>query len=460
MVVRSMYATLSKAGAMLSRSDLHDYQLRAVDFIKDRKRCALWLDMGLGKSVTTLTAAADLIDSFLVSRVLVIAPLRVANSVWKQEALNWKHLRHLSVKVATGSEKARLRALQCDADIYVINRENVPWLVKQYGKKWPFDCVVIDEASSFKNASSQRFKALRKTLPETEYMILLTGTPSPNGLLDLWSQMYLIDYGNTLGRTMTAYKQRFFEQDFMGYRFTPRAGSAEKIHDLLKPHVLSMSAKDYLELPDRIDLVERVTLPPTAMAEYLRFEKTLLAELPDGEEIEAVSAAVLANKLLQFSNGAIYTDDIGNWSELHSAKLDALAEIIEQNENENVLLAYNYKTDLERLQKRFPQSRVLDKNPDTVREWNSGEIPLLLAHPASAGHGLNLQRGGSLIVWFGLNWSLELYQQFNARLHRQGQSKPVRVVHLIADGCIDERVMQVLGSKDAQQSALLKALKP
>lgn len=460
MAVKFMCATLSKVDAMLSRSDLHDYQLRAVDFIKDRKRCALWLDMGLGKSVTTLTAATDLIDSFLVSRVLVIAPLRVANSVWKQEASNWKHLRHLSVKVATGSEKTRLRALQCDADIYVINRENVPWLVKQYGKKWPFDCVVIDEASSFKNASSQRFKALRKTLPETEYMILLTGTPSPNGLLDLWPQMYLIDYGNTLGRTMTAYKQRFFEQDFMGYRFTPRTGSAEKIHDLLKPHVLSMSAKDYLELPDRIDLVERVMLPPAVMAEYQNFEKTLLAELPDGEEVEAVSAAVLANKLLQFSNGAIYTDDMGNWSELHSAKLDALAEIIEQNENENILLAYNYKTDLERLQKRFPQARVLDKNPDTVREWNSGEIPLLLAHPASAGHGLNLQRGGSLIVWFGLNWSLELYQQFNARLHRQGQSKPVRVVHLIADCCIDERVMAVLGSKDAQQSALLKALKP
>ena len=445
---------------MRSRSDLHSYQLRAVDFIQQRKRCALWLDMGLGKSVTTLTAAADLLDGFAVSRVLVIAPLRVANSVWRQEAALWEHLRHLKVQVCTGTEKARLNALQSQADVYVINRENVPWLVAQYGKRWPFDCVVIDEASSFKNASSQRFKALRKTLPDTEYMILLTGTPSPNGLLDLWSQIYLIDFGNTLGRTMTAYKQRFFEQDYMGYKFTPRAGSAEKIHALLRPHVLSMSAADYLQLPDRIDLIERVTLPAAALQAYRDFEKTLLAELPDGEEVEAMSAAVLANKLLQFSNGAMYTDDLGNWSEIHDAKLEALADLIEQNPNENILLAYNYKTDLVRLQKRFPQARVLDKNPDTVRAWNDGEIELLLAHPASAGHGLNLQRGGSLIIWFGLNWSLELYQQFNARLHRQGQDKPVRVVHLIADDCIDERVMSVLSDKTAMQSALLQALKP
>lgn len=445
---------------MLSRSDLHEYQVRAIDFIQDRKRCALWLDMGLGKTTTTLTAVSDLLDSFNVNRTLIIAPLRVANTVWKQEAAQWKHLHHLNVKLCTGSEKARLRALQSDADIYVINRENIPWLVQQYGKRWPFDCVVIDEASSFKNASSQRFKALRKTLPETEYMILLTGTPSPNGLLDLWPQIYLIDFGDTLGRTMTAYKQRFFEQDYMGYKFKPRPGAAEKIQELLKPYVLSMSAQDYLELPMRIDLVEHVQLPPKVLAEYQNFEKTLLAELPDGEEVEAMSAAVLANKLLQFCNGAIYTDDMGNWSELHSGKLDALAEIIEQNQNENILVAYNYKTDLERLLKRFPQARALDKNPDTVRAWNHGEIPLLLAHPASAGHGLNLQRGGSLIVWFGLSWSLELYQQFNARLHRQGQTKPVRIVHLIMDQCIDERVMQVLGTKDAQQSALLKALKP
>lgn len=445
---------------MLCRSDLHDYQTRAVDFIQDRKRCALWLDMGLGKSVTTLTAVSDLLDSFKVCKVLVIAPLRVANSVWRQEAAGWRHLKHLKINVCTGSEKARLAGLHSDADVYVINRENVPWLVEQYGKRWPFDCVVIDEASSFKSPSSRRFKALRKTLPDTEYMILLTGTPSPNGLLDLWAQIYLLDFGETLGRTMSAYKQRFFEPDFMGYKFTPREGAPERIQELLRPNVLSMSAEDYLDLPDRIDLIEQVDLPTKALAEYRQFEATLLAELPDGEEVEAVNAAVLANKLLQFANGAVYTDDCGNWSLAHDAKLDALTDLVEQNEGENILLAYNFKSDLERLQKRFPFARVLDKDPETVRAWNSGEIKMLLAHPASAGHGLNLQRGGSLIVWFGLNWSLELYQQFNARLHRQGQSKPVRVVHLIASGSIDERVMQVLSDKDAQQGTLLRALKP
>lgn len=445
---------------MLSRSDLHEYQVRGVEFIIQRKRCALWLDMGLGKTTTTLTALSDLIDSFSVNRILVIAPLRVANSVWKQEAANWQHLKHLNVAVCTGSERERLSALQRDADLYVINRENVPWLIKHYGSAWPFDCIVIDEASSFKNATSQRFKALRKALPQTNYMILLTGTPSPNGLLDLWPQIYLVDFGEALGRTMTSYKQRFFEQDYMGYKFKPRQGSAERIHSLLQPMVLSMSAEDYLQLPDRIDIVEAVTLPPKALADYREFERTLLAELPDGEEIEAMNAAVLANKLLQYSNGAVYTDDLGNWSEIHTAKLDALSEIVEQNEGETFLVAYNYKTDLERLQKRFPFARVLDKDPNTVREWNSGQIKMLLAHPASAGHGLNLQRGGSLIVWFSLNWSLELYQQFNARLHRQGQDKPVRVIHIVADGCIDERVMSVLGEKNAVQSALLSALKP
>lgn len=445
---------------MLSRSDLHEYQRKGVDFIKERKRCALWLDMGLGKTTTTLTALSDLIDSFAVNRTLVIAPLRVANSVWRQEAANWEHLKHLSVAICTGSERERLSALQRDSDLYVINRENVPWLIKHYGSAWPFDCVVIDEASSFKNATSQRFKALRKALPQTNYMILLTGTPSPNGLLDLWPQMYLVDFGEALGRTMTSYKQRFFEQDYMGYKFKPREGGAERIHGLLQPMVLSMSAEDYLELPDRINIVEPVTLPPSALNAYREFERTLLAELPDGEEIEAMNAAVLANKLLQYSNGAVYTDDLGNWSEIHTAKLDALSDIVEQNEGENFLVAYNYKTDLARLQKRFPFARVLDKSADTVRQWNGGQIRMLLAHPASAGHGLNLQRGGSLIVWFSLNWSLELYQQFNARLHRQGQDKPVRIIHIVADGCIDERVMSVLGEKDAAQSALLTALKP
>lgn len=444
---------------MLSRDNMHEYQNRAVDFIKKNKRCILMIEMGLGKTTSSLTAFSDLLDGFVTERVLVIAPLRVANSVWAQECKKWEQLKHLSVSICTGTERQRIAALSTTADVYTINRENVPWLVKHYGKKWPFDAVIVDESTSFKSASSQRFKALRRVLPDTEYMVLLTGTPSPNGLLDLWSQVYLVDFGQSLGRTMTAYKQRFFESDFMGYKFTPKQGSAEKIHALIAPFCLSMSAADYLELPKRIDLVERVTLPPKIKALYDSFELELLAELPSGDMVEAMNAAVLANKLLQWCNGATYTDDRGNYETIHDLKLDALGELIEQND-EPMLVAYNYKTDLARILERFPDAVMLDKDAETIARWNRGDIKLLLAHPASAGHGLNLQEGGSLCVWFGLNWSLELYQQFNARLHRQGQTKPVRIVHIVADGCIDERVLQVLSDKEAVQSQLLYALKP
>lgn len=445
---------------MLSRDDLHDYQRRTVDFIKTKHRCGLALEMGLGKSVSTLTAVIDLLDGCMVSRVLVIAPLRVANSVWSQEASKWSHLRHLKISVCTGSERQRLTALQKTADVYVINRENVPWIVEHYGNRWPFDAVVIDESSSFKSPSAQRFKALRRVLSKIDYMVLLTGTPAPNSLLDLWSQQYLIDQGATLGKTMAAYKQRFFDADFMGYKLTPKHNAADRIHELLADSWVSMSASDYLQLPERIDLTEQVYLPSTTLKDYQNFERKLLATLPDGQEIEAVNAAVLANKLLQYANGAAYVDDCGNWSRIHDAKLDALAEIVENNPGENLLVAYNYKSDLERILARFPNAVVLDKDPDTVTKWNAGSIPILLAHPASAGHGLNLQSGGALCVWFGITWSLELYQQFNARLHRQGQTRPVRVVHLVAAGTIDERIVKVLTVKDAQQSALLSALKP
>jgi SNF2 family DNA or RNA helicase len=441
------------------RTDLHNYQERAIKFIKSTERCALFLDMGLGKTVSTLTAISDLQDQMEIHKALVIAPLRVANSVWDHEAKLWKHLRHLKVQVCTGTERERLTALHRDADIYTINRENVPWLVKQYGKKWPFDCVIIDESSSFKNPTSQRFKALRKILPFTNYMVLLTGTPVPNGLLDIWSQIYLLDGGTALGRTMTAYKQRFFEADYMGYKYTPRAGADVLIHNAIASKVLSMKGEDYLELPDRLNLNEYVELPPAIMQTYKDFERELLLELATGEVVEALTAAVLANKLLQFSSGAVYTDEHKNWKEVHTVKLDALADLIEQNEGECILVAYNFKTDLERLQQRFPKAQVLDQNPNTVTRWNNGEIPLLLAHPASSSHGLNLQHGGTMIVWFCLSWSLEYYQQFNGRLHRQGQSKPVRIIHIVARDTIDERIVLVLNEKGITQDALLKALK-
>jgi len=443
---------------MLSRDDLHAYQRKAIEFVLRERRCMLALDMGLGKTASTLTVISDMLDGFTANKVLVVAPLRVANSVWRQEGGLWEHLKHLRISVCTGSDKARRGALALDADVYVINRENMPWLVENYGAKWSFDMVVIDESSSFKNASSKRFKALRKMLPHIDAMVLLTGTPSPNGLLDLWAQMYLIDYGERLGRTLTGYKQRFFEADYFGRKFDLRPGSADKIHGLLSDKIVHMNADDYLDMPARIDLTIGVDLPPEVMSNYLDFERTMLAEI-DGEEVEAATAAVLANKLLQYANGALYTNAAGSWAEAHGVKLDALAEIVEDNPGETMLVAYNYKSDLERLVKRFPQARVLDKKQETIDAWNRGEIPMLLAHPASAGHGLNLQNGGALCVWFGLNWSLEYYQQFNARLHRQGQTRPVRIAHIVSNNTIDQRVLGVLQNKNATQKSLLDALK-
>ena len=443
----------------LNRENLHTYQERAVNYIIDKGRCMLALDMGLGKTTSTLTAVADLIDACAINKVLVIAPLRVCNSVWAQESAKWKHTGQLRVSVVTGPAKQRTAALFKSADVYVINKENIPWLVDHYGDAWPFDMVVIDESSTFKNSQSKRFKALRKKLPYIDRVVLLTGTPSPNGLQDMWAQMFLIDHGERLGRTLTGFRQRFFDKDYMGYNYTIREGSADKIERLVSDRVVHMSADDYLDLPDRINLIERVQMPPKVAKEYSEFERTMLAELDDGEEVEAVNAAVLANKLLQFSNGALYTDRNGSWSQIHDAKLDALSDMFEDNKGDNMLVAFNFKSDLERLKKRFPQAVVLDKDQSTIDKWNRGEIPMMLAHPASASYGLNLQSGGALCVWFGLNWSLEYYQQFNARLHRQGQTRPVRIAHIVCEDTIDARVIDVLTSKDAIQKNLLLSLK-
>lgn len=443
---------------LLTRNDLHAYQNKAVDFIISKRRSMLILDMGLGKTASTLTAISDLIDGCAVNKVLVIAPLRVANSVWKQEAEKWEHLKHLEIRVCTGAVKKRREALHNSADVYVINREQITWLVNLYGDKWPFDCVVVDESSSFKNQASKSFKSLRRALPYIRYITLLTGTPTPNGLGDIWSQCYLVDYGMALGRTVTSFRNRFFDKDFFGHSYKIKKGADKKIHELIKPFSLSMSAEDYLELPECIVLNEVVELPTKVISQYKEFERELFIELGDGEEVEAANAAVLANKLLQYSSGAVYTDDKGNYSVTHDAKLAALKELLD-DEPGNVLVAYNFKSDLDRLKEMLPDAVVLDKNPETIAAWNRGDIKVMLAHPASAGHGLNLQDGGSMIVWFTLTWSLELYQQFNARLHRQGQTLPVRIVHLIANDTIDSRVMGVLSDKDASQAELLNALK-
>lgn len=442
---------------MLSRDDLHEYQERSIDFIHSVPKCALWLDMGLGKTTTTLTAVSDLLDGLAVEKVLVVAPLRVAKSVWAQEAKKWSHLNHLNFSVCVGSERQRIAALHATADVYVINRENIKWLVDFYRRKWPFDCVVLDESSSFKSASSQRFKALKKVSDLISRMVQLTGTPSSNGLLDLWAQIALLDNGARLGRSMTAYKQRFFESDYMGYKFTLVKGAADIIEGLISDVVVSMRAEDYLTLPKRIDLQIPVELSNKAMIQYRELEREFLIEIED-EQITALSAATLAGKLLQFSNGTLYTNEHGNFTEVHSEKLDALEELVEVN-NEPLLVAYNFKSDFVRLKERFPFAVALDKDEKTIDQWNNGEIKMLLAHPASASMGLNLQRGGNVIVWYGLNWSLELYQQFNARLHRQGQEKPVRIIHLVAKDCIDEKVLLAIQNKAKTQDDLLNALR-
>lgn len=443
---------------MPSRNDLHPYQNRMIDFIYNTPKCAVWAGLGLGKTITTLTAITDLLDSLTVLKVLIIAPLRVANSVWHTEAKRWTHTKDLTFSIVTGSEKERISALFKSADIYVINRENVQWLVEHYKTKWPYDLVVIDESSSFKSASSQRFKALKKVRTLTDRMVQLTGTPSPNGLIDVWSQMFLLDGGERLGKTMSAYKMRFFQTGHNGYTLKPVNNADKIIHRLIDDMVISLNVDDYLQMPERIDTVMRVNMPLARLAEYKQLERDFIMQINDAE-IVAYNAATLAGKLLQYCNGAMYTDELKNWTEIHTAKLDALDEILEDNQDENLLIAYNYKTDLIRLKARYPDAVVLDNDPDIITRWNNGEIKMLLAHPASAGHGLNLQHGSSIIVWFGLNWSLELYQQFNGRLHRQGQTKPVRVVHIVADGCIDDKVMRAIENKAQTQDELLNALK-
>ena len=365
---------------MYSRSDMHAYQVRAVDFVIKRKRCGLFVDMGLGKTVSTLTAIKDLIDACVIKRVLVIAPLRVARSVWPDEINEWSHLTGLSISVCLGNEKQRLAGLGKTADIYTINRENVAWLVKKANCKWPFDMIVIDESSSFKSPSSQRFRALKKVFGLSQYMVLLTGSPAPNGLLDVWSQYFLIDGGTALGRTYTGYKTRFFEQDYSGYNWLPKPGASKLIHKAMAPRILSMQAEDYLDLPDRIDITVPVSLPEHTAMDYDNFEKQMIIEL-EHDTIEALSAGVLANKLLQWCNGFVYTED-GSWVETHDAKLDAMEDILEDAGDEPVMVAYNYKVDLERLKRRFPHATVMDKNPDTITRWNARKIKLLLVHPA------------------------------------------------------------------------------
>ena len=438
----------------------HEYQERAIRKVEDQARVGLFLDMGLGKTVITLTAVKDLIEDFAVTRVLVIAPKRVAEDTWTRESAKWDHLRDLRISPVLGSPAQRAAALRAEADVYVIGRDNVQWLVEHLGRYWPFDMVVIDELSSFKNPQAKRFRALRKVMPRVDRVVGLTGTPSPNGLMDLWAEVYLLDQGERLERTIGAYRELYFRpgasNGHVVYQWLPRKGAAKTIEDKLSDLCVSMSAADYLQLPERIDNVIPIRLQDAEISKYRELEREQVLSLGDDQTVVALNAAAVMNKLLQMANGCVYTED-GAYAVIHERKLGALAEIIDTTE-EPVLVFYSFRHDLEAIKTEIPEARELN-GPEDIAAWNRGEIRVLLAHPASVGYGLNLQDGGRVIVWYGLTWSLELYQQANARLYRQGQEKPVIIHHLVAEGTVDEQVMRALQAKDTSQAALLAALK-
>jgi len=439
------------------------YQVYATNCILEQNAVGLFLDPGLGKTVITLTAIDELLyDRFEVNRVLVIAPLRVARDVWPGEVRKWDHLQHLRVVKVLGTEKQRIKALNTQADIWVINRENVEWLVEYYGRNWPFDMVVIDELSSFKSSKAKRFRALRRVRPYIKRVVGLTGTPAANGLIDLWPQIYLLDQGERLGKTITGYRERYFVPDKRNaavvFTWKPKPEAKDAIYRKIEDICVSMSAGDWLQLPARIDRFVPVYLTDFEKRVYRQMEVDRLLPFVDGD-VTAANAAVLAGKLLQIANGAVY-DEGRRVQEIHQAKLEALETILEDANGQPVLVYYIFQHDRDRILKCLKgyQIRVLDTEKD-IDDWNRSKIQVLLAHPASAGHGLNLQTGGNIIVWFGLTWSLELYQQANARLYRQGQEKSVIIHHLVTEGTIDENVMEVLQKKDIGQKALLDAIK-
>lgn len=437
----------------------HNYQQFATDFILNQSICCLMLDMGLGKTVITLTALWQLaLDSFDVSRVLVIAPKRVAEDTWPKELAKWEHLTSLTSSLVLGSAAERKAALQKKAFLYIINRENVAWLVKNH--YWDFDMVVIDELSSFKSNKAERFKAMKKVRPMVTRIVGLTGTPAPNTLLDLWPQMYLMDMGQRLGRFIGGFRDRFFLPDKRNreivYSYKPREGAEDAIYALISDICISMKAADYLDMPERIDNRIEVSMSPKERKLYDDFQKDMVLSIGD-EELDAANAAALSNKLLQMANGAVYGED-KKVIPIHDRKLDALEDLVEAANGKPLLVAYWYKHDLQRIKARFKNARCIDTAKD-IDDWNAGKIPLALIHPTSAGHGLNLQDGGCTIVWFGLTWSLELYQQLNARLWRQGQKHTVVIHHIVTKGTHDEDVMRALENKDTRQSALIEAVR-
>lgn len=453
---------------MLERKQMHDYQNRAVAHIIDNECSALFLACGMGKTVSTLTAIKDLLDNCIISNCLVIAPKRVTQVTWSDEIKAWAHLKDLTISVIDGTVKQRREAYEKKADIYAISRDNIVWLVMEFGGiKLPYDMVVIDELSSFKNSSSKRFRALRKVRKFIPRVVGLTGTPSPNGLIDLFAQMYLIDQGQRLGKSITAYRDRFFRPDKrngdIGYSYvlkSPQEETEKQISDLISDITISMTAEDYLKMPDRMPIYDYVELPPKAMEAYTTFEREQIIELIDSDTpLTAASAAALVNKLQQMAGGRVYDAD-RKVIDVHDEKIEKLKEIVEASNGEPVLVAYAFRHEqaciLEALKEFKP--RKLETAQD-IADWNEGKVPLMVAHPASVGHGINIQKGGHILVWFGMTWSLELYQQFNARLYRQGQMKPVMIHHIIARNTIDEKIIKALEGKKQTQDGLMQSIK-
>lgn len=444
----------------------HEYQRYATEYIETHPVAAVLLDMGLGKTSITLTALNNLLfDSFEVRRILVIAPLRVARNTWGAEIEKWDHLDGLQYSAAVGTETERLSALRKQADIYLINRENVQWLITESGIPFDFDMVVIDELSSFKNHQTKRFRALMKVRPKVKRIVGLTGTPSSNGLMDLWAEFRLLDMGERLGRFIGQYRTSYFRPDKQNgqvvFSYKPLPGAEKQIYGKISDITISMKSTDHLQMPELINSRYTVYLSEKEDSRYADLKKDLVLQLPDGE-ITAANAASLSGKMSQMANGAVYTD-AGETVAIHERKLDALEDIIEAANGKPVLVAYWFRHDLERITERLHKLKIPCSRLDTdgsIRKWNAGEIPVALIHPASAGHGLNLQSGGNTLVWFGLTWSLELYQQTVARLWRQGQaSETVVVQHIITEGTIDERIMKALSEKDTTQAALIDAVK-
>jgi SNF2 family DNA or RNA helicase len=461
----------------------HDYQKYAIEHIKDKPATGLLLEMGLGKTVSTLTALMDLMyDYFSIARVLIVAPLRVAQDTWPEEIKKWAHTKDFKYSLILGTAAERTKALHTEADLYIINRENVVWLIEQHGqylnkkkktgfvlkKPWKFDTLVLDELSNYKDPNTKRFKLLKKARPHIDRVIGLTGTPSPNSLIDLWAQIYLLDLGQRLGKTITGYRERYFQpagytRNNQGRLITTsyklRPGSEEAIYKIIGDICVSMKSIDHLQLPAVFTKDLHVRLKSKDRSLYNELEKENIAELANKEVIDAESAASLSSKLHQLAQGAIYTNpEEKKWEPVHNEKLEALAELIEEANGQPVLVYYWFKHDLQRLTARFKEARKLE-GPAEIQDWNAGKINLMLAHPMSAGHGLNLQKGGHIIVWFSLTWSLELYQQANARLNRQGQTKPVTINHLVVKDTIDERILEVIQGKAERQDALMEAVK-